>query len=126
MNPRRPAVQVPQQHRRAGPSNRQTQRLARDGLWLVPQCLANVTGYRGGQHDSEGQSQVGSKRRSGRPGAVRWQPVRNRCLKKEPILTRAEGPSSSLSFRNTTGFDAIIRVASGSMPTTATEFTFVL
>ena len=49
-------------------------RLARDGLWLVPPCLANITRYRGGQHDSEGQNQVGSKGRSGRPGAVREQP----------------------------------------------------
>jgi hypothetical protein len=50
----------------------------------------------------EEQNQVGSKGRSGRPGAVRGQPVRNRCLKKEPIFRRTEGPSSSLSFRNTT------------------------
>jgi hypothetical protein len=45
---------------------------------------------------------VGSKERSSRPGAVRGQPVRNRRLKKEPIFSRTEGPSCSLSFRNPT------------------------
>jgi hypothetical protein len=36
--------------------------------------------------EPEGQSQVGSKRRSGRPDAV-WHPVRSRCLKKGQSLT---------------------------------------
>src|SRR5689334_10574044 len=50
---------------------------------LVSECVADLTGDRDDAHDQHGTSQVAGQGRRSRPGSLRCQPVRYRCVNRE-------------------------------------------
>jgi transposase-like protein len=58
-----------------------TPRRACDGHGSLRSAWRTLQGIEAVSMIRKGRFSWGSKGRSGRPGAVRWQPVRNRCLK---------------------------------------------
>jgi transposase-like protein len=54
--------------------------MAGQGLWILSECVADVTRYRDRKHDPEGASEMAGQRRCGRPSALHRQAIRTLCV----------------------------------------------
>jgi transposase-like protein len=72
-----PSVQIPEQHPRAGPQNREEACLAGERIRFISECLADSVGNRNDAHDQQGTSQMAGQGRRGRSGSLRRQPLRH-------------------------------------------------
>src|SRR5262249_46096415 len=71
------------------------------GLWLLPECLANIAGYRSGGHDSEGESEVAGQGRCRGASALHCRVIRPRCLNESyPHFPSKAPPCHAVKLRN--------------------------
>jgi transposase, IS6 family len=63
---------VEQDHR-----NREETSMARQGLWLVPECVAHIARHRNSPYDSERKSEVAGQRRCAWSSTLHHRPVRH-------------------------------------------------